>query len=330
MTMKTTQLTRGTTVSMKPENSTRSYYAPTSLYIAGARILMRALSAMSLNGAARVALRMFSTPHTRPWNRVVPEIFQTAGQYFLTTPHGRIKLYGWGESGPRVLLVHGWESRAFTFASIIPLLLSQGFRVVAMDGPAHGESSGRTTNLVEFGEAVQAVVDNYELAGGLNRIIAHSFGAAAVAFQFSTRNNTTSAENIVLVSMPTNMREIIQVFSHTLGVNEEVVKRMTSLIETRVGVGIDRLDLGPRFGLMRADRILSVHDHSDLVVASSHLDSIDPYLLNHQFLLTNDLGHNHILKDPRTVHAIVKFLGKGHPQNSASYAESSMKLEMAG
>lgn len=58
-------------------------------------------------------------------------------------------------------------------------LVSAGFKVVAFDAPAHGESSGRTTDLVESASAIAAVAAH---TGPLHAVLAHSFGASMALY----------------------------------------------------------------------------------------------------------------------------------------------------
>jgi len=120
----------------------------------------------------------------------------------------------------------------------------------------------------------------------------------------------TSVESIALVSMPTKMNQIVQSFGNVVALKERVLEKMINLIYDKVGVRINQLDLGSRFGYIRADRILTVHDEFDPVVGLNHLDSIDPLLENHSFHLTKGLGHNRILKDSQTMEFVNKFLKK--------------------
>jgi pimeloyl-ACP methyl ester carboxylesterase len=52
----------------------------------------------------------------------------------------------WGE-GPTVLLAHGWESRRTHWSAFVPALTAAGYRAVAIDAPAHGDSPGETSNM---------------------------------------------------------------------------------------------------------------------------------------------------------------------------------------
>jgi pimeloyl-ACP methyl ester carboxylesterase len=40
-------------------------------------------------------------------------------------------------------LVHGWESNASRWGNLLPYLKKSGSTIIAIDGPAHGLSSGK-------------------------------------------------------------------------------------------------------------------------------------------------------------------------------------------
>src|SRR5690606_14605849 len=65
-----------------------------------------------------------------------------------------MKYYEWGSGHRTVLLVHGWDAMALDFYKMIPVLVKHDYRVIAIDGPAHGGSEGDTSNLLHFKEAM--------------------------------------------------------------------------------------------------------------------------------------------------------------------------------
>src|SRR5262245_29582359 len=69
--------------------------------------------------------------------------------FALETPEGTLRAWEWGE-GECVLLVHGWGSRAAWMEKLVGPLVESGRHVVAFDLPAHGESPGTMTNIVEI------------------------------------------------------------------------------------------------------------------------------------------------------------------------------------
>ena len=58
------------------------------------------------------------------------------------------------DSAQIALLVHGWESRATQMAPLVPDLQALGYQVIALDMPAHGHSSGSTTNVYAFAQTL--------------------------------------------------------------------------------------------------------------------------------------------------------------------------------
>src|SRR5690606_19408081 len=94
----------------------------------------------------------------------------------------------WG-SGPIVYLLHGWGGWRGQLAALVAPLLAAGYRVVAIDGPGHGETGpgrlgGRRTTPVEFSEALAAVV---AVIGPAHAVVAHSAGATATGFRSEER-----------------------------------------------------------------------------------------------------------------------------------------------
>src|SRR4051812_26998235 len=90
--------------------------------------------------AARWAELIFCTP-PRHEPRTADEEFLARGRRFTVRNEGQeLATWEWG-TGPTVLLVHGWGSRAGRFSALAAALVAAGFQVVAHDGPAHGTST---------------------------------------------------------------------------------------------------------------------------------------------------------------------------------------------
>ncbi|MEO1084501.1 MAG: alpha/beta fold hydrolase, partial [Acidobacteriota bacterium] len=85
----------------------------------------------------------------------------------------KLKGWRWGSVGPAVLLIHGWGGRGLQLGAFAEPLAEAGFRVLAVDLPAHGESSGKSTSLPEAAEAITAVLDSLDRSpGGVAGLIA--------------------------------------------------------------------------------------------------------------------------------------------------------------
>src|SRR5262245_61763300 len=75
----------------------------------------------------------------------------------LLTRVGEIQTYVFEPRGRRaasVLLVHGWTGEAAFMAAFADYMCRHGVRSVLLDLPAHGQSAGRHTNLMDCARAV--------------------------------------------------------------------------------------------------------------------------------------------------------------------------------
>ena len=61
-----------------------------------------------------------------------------------------IATYRWHGKGKTILLSHGWESNASRWSYILDELITQGYDVIALDGPAHGRSGGKLFNALLY------------------------------------------------------------------------------------------------------------------------------------------------------------------------------------
>src|SRR2546426_6342257 len=98
------------------------------------RTAFRTVGTVAPDVAARWAETIFCTPprHVAP---VADEEFVDTGTRFMVRSEGQdIAAWEWG-TGPTVLLVHGWGSRAGRFRALATALIESGFRVVAHDAP---------------------------------------------------------------------------------------------------------------------------------------------------------------------------------------------------
>ncbi len=138
---------------------------------------VRAASAVSPRLGGAVAYRLFFS--TRPRLRVPARwaaIDADARREAIVVGGRRVVVSAWGEAGPLVVLVHGWRGRAAQFAPLVPPLRAAGYRVLAFDAPAHGDSRGGPVDIRDW----LAVLDELQRRHGrFAGLVGHSFGALA-------------------------------------------------------------------------------------------------------------------------------------------------------
>src|SRR5919107_5916537 len=137
--------------------------------LASIRLFFAVVGRLTPTLAGRLAAKLFARPrrHARPARE--SELIARGTRVAL--PDG-LHATAWG-AGPTVLLVHGWEGRGAQLGAFVDPLVAAGYRAVALDGPAHGDSPGRTTTGPEF---ARALITTRDVVGSLAGVIGHSFG----------------------------------------------------------------------------------------------------------------------------------------------------------
>nr|WP_226995713.1 alpha/beta fold hydrolase [Gordonia phthalatica] len=209
---------------------------------------------------ARWAARLWCTPPVFDAVRMPPGI--PAGESVEAFWDGhRVAGEAWGE-GPIVYLVHGWGGRRPHLAMFIKPLTKAGFRVIAVDLPAHNESDagamgpGRTT-IGECGDAVAAMIAAH---GPAHAVVAHSMGAKAVALA-ATRG--TPVGRLVFLAPMGDFADYLDHFAQRHGFGPRTRRRLHRRLDGLLGVPLydtDVVRLAPHTGY---PPLLLVHDPDD-------------------------------------------------------------------
>ncbi|MFO0625017.1 MAG: alpha/beta hydrolase [Polyangiales bacterium] len=298
-----------TTPSDGPKNSTtvrsKIQHARQALLGRGLQALGRAAPA----GAAAVAERMFLTPRRHP--RPAPEQAALATARHLLVPgepdapgpveRGPLASWEWGDAGPRVLLVHGWEGRGAQLAPLVPPLLAAGFRVVTFDAPSHGDSPGARSSLVHFADAVRRVARAW---GPFEAMITHSMGGAAAAW---AQRDAPLARSMVMIAPPADVREFTRRLSEALSLGDAVRARVDDRLATRFGVAPAELAMARLAPTMNLP-LLVVHDEDDREVPITSGELVAARWPGARLLRTRALGHRRILRDEAVIRAAVDFV----------------------
>jgi pimeloyl-ACP methyl ester carboxylesterase len=214
---------------------------------------------------------------------------------------GRLAGWSWGH-GPLVLLVHGWNGRGQQLGAMARAIAARGYRAVAFDHPAHGDSSGRTVTIPDMADAIQLVS---EQLGGARALVAHSLGAVASTFALSRGLRVARA---VFVAPPVRPDQWLLRFGRAVGLPASADESLVAAIEQRAGVPVAALrplDLAGRLDTA----LLIVHDRSDREVPYSHGESLARAWPDARLVTTEGLGHTRILSSPGIVSLVADFLG---------------------
>lgn len=96
---------------------------------------------------------------------------------YFTRSEISINCFSWGRGKRKVLLTHGWASKALDFYElIVALLKNDDLEVIAFDAPGNGSSVSEFSNLMLYADSVKSIALNYAQPDVL---IGHSLGGMA-------------------------------------------------------------------------------------------------------------------------------------------------------
>lgn len=263
--------------------------------------------------AASLAYRQLATPPRAPVGRWPLAVRDRTRARRLRWASGELVVYEWGH-GPTVLLVHGWGSEATGMGRLVAPLVQAGCRVIAFDAPAHGRSSGRRTDMVEFAAALAAVARE---TGPLRAVVGHSFGAAMSLF--AARDWGVDSTRLVLISAFDHCDWFVGMFARQVGLTAEVLQRVRERFVQRYSGRFDWARMSVAAMAREAARpALLVHDQDDAEIPFAHGAGLLANLDGAQFLATRGLGHRRVLRDPEVIRRVVAFVSRPEPTHAGA------------
>lgn len=236
---------------------------------------------------------------------------ETFSQKFtISVLNKKIQCYRWGTSTKTVLVVHGWAGRATQFRRFIKPLLETGYQVVGFDGPAHGQSEGRSTNPQEFRAVIEQLVNQI---GTVKAILTHSFGGITALYAVT---NGVPVNTVVNIASPTISDEIINTYLKAIGGSKKTGDAFKKYVLKQTGKPFS--DFSALEFIKHAPKdlnLLLVHDEGDKDVTIDHPKELVKRFPKAQLIQTKGLGHTRILKDNNVIQDIVTFIER-HSSNS--------------
>lgn len=214
-----------------------------------------------------------------------------------------IRLYEWGSGEKTVLLVHGWDSFALDFYKLIPKLVEKGFRVLALDMPGHGQSSGNISSLPHFKLIMEQYLANY---GAPYALIGHSLGGAASAFVLTDTQQQVS--KLVMMANPIVAKHFFETAFDYMKVPTGLRKSFYTWIQQQFRVTVDSFNLNELDKPIASDNIFVVYDEQDEVVKALDVEIFLEKYPEIQHYKLDGVGHARIIKDLAVLDRVVEFV----------------------
>ncbi|MEL7020886.1 MAG: alpha/beta hydrolase [Bacteroidota bacterium] len=277
----------------------------TPLEIYSARLGFQTIGRLFPKRAADFLFDQFRTPRIRARHKRSDELLEQAQIFEVLYGSRILKGYEWGTGERTVLLIHGWESRGTALRSFVPGLLANGFRVVAMDAPAHGDSEGKQTDLIDFGRSIVAMLRHL---GSVESLICHSFGGAAASYALAEVATDVTVNSIVYIGVPYSVevpyQNIMRLLRLPSGVAHEFKANLSELVQR----DISKFSIGEFRQKLPFQRVLVVHDKQDKDVPFINGERIADGWDIATLLVTDGYGHFVVVKNPDVIERVNNFV----------------------
>ena len=248
--------------------------------------------------------RAFFSPGRYEVKPAEQEIIDWGNTYRIQFDGGELAVTTWGRSGPAVLLMHGWGGARAQMTGFVDPLLFAGYRVVAFDQPGHGESDGKSTNLLEIAPTMDLIAQH---EGPFQAVIAHSFGTLITSYALVERGFPPPSRLVYFGSF-NRLMDSLPRFQVLANLPDEIMEGLRAMLYEQFGrdvlEAIINEALTPRIDIPA----LMFHDVTDNVTPIEDSRTIAQAWKQAQFIETEGLGHRGALQSKPIHEQVVNFL----------------------
>ena len=191
------------------------------------------------------------------------------------------------------------------FHALIEHFVAQGYKVISFDAPGHGKSTGGETNLVEFADCINSIL---EKNGDPNVLIGHSLGGIACMFY---QKYYEKAIPQVTINSPAIIEEIFANYAYRINSKQQKVSKWirdyTLKKFGREFNSISGQELSKGFAQVP---FLIVNDEDDREVSLKNAQVLHEHLLGSEMFITKTFGHVRILRAPELIDRLDQFVQK--------------------
>lgn len=210
----------------------------------------------------------------------------------------------WGRGSRKVLITHGWGSKAADFIDLIAALRSiEDLQVIAFDAPGNGSSEGELSNLMLFAKATEAVITTY---GSPEIMIGHSLGV--MANTMATQETGTKPNLLISIAPMVRLKENFIATMTNADVPKTAQDKFFENFETIFGMPTSQFNLSEMYTPGTAAKHWLAYDPEDKVTPFAYLQELLtawPAISTKEYEAT---GHERIIKDTRLIADILKLV----------------------
>jgi len=264
-------------------------------------MMANALAVLAPGRFREIVGKRFVRPRMRQQTDTGRDFLARLDAGWIEGPLGQQLVYTGGK-GPAVFFLHGWEADAADLTSHAEHLMGEGYRVVLIDGPAHGASDGKMASLALFAEGLGAAAATL---GQPFAVVAHSMGAASSVVAMS--DGLLNPKVFVALASPCSLAGNISFQADAMGLSRRAIRLMQEGVEAVLKTPLARFDIARDAPAMTA-RALFLYGDNDVIVPVSAGEDASAHWPDARFVVKQGLGHRGVLRDPEVLAEVAQFL----------------------
>jgi pimeloyl-ACP methyl ester carboxylesterase len=213
-------------------------------------------------------------------------------------------------SAKKILITHGWMSRAGYMARLIRALHNKGFDIYAIDFPAHGEATGMQ---LPWTDAATILHQTINQLGPFYAVIGHSFGGSMLLNTLNLSNQypewkiNQEPDHVILMASPTRMRTPVGRIARQLKLSTNGYLLLRKIFREQTTIDLKHLDFH-RYTSSSKTPFLCIHGEDDLSITPKESILFCQHYPYASLSLIPGVDHESILIDERVEHMICDFL----------------------
>lgn len=248
--------------------------------------LVNMTSIFSESFAANKALSIFTSPRKRRYTEEQRDFLGTSYKEELSYNGLEVMTYRWLGKKEPILLLHGWESNAYRWRSIITNLKKRGHPVIAVDAPAHGNSGSKEFNAVLYAEFINVVSKRFKPS----IVIGHSVGGMAAVIAIN-KYEISSISKLILLGAPSEFTDVFKRYTDMMGYNSKIVAKTRSVIIERFGKKPEDFSTAQYLKTIKSKGLI-IHDEEDTIIPYNDALMLNESFENSKLITTQGLGHS--------------------------------------
>lgn len=258
--------------------------------------------------ATRLFWHLFTKPRTRKFSKTDEHFYRKVTSELLVskTYEAPFLVHSTGKGLKKVLVLHGWESRASDFSKLVEKL-KEIATVYVLDFPGHGKSPKSRAHLPMFVDAIETTLDSL---GEVDTVIGHSLGAASLAIAVGDNNDKNNVMKLVFLGLHPEPSQYFLQYKKVTKVNEKVFERCVKLAESKTGVKL--LDYSCYHYLADYSQYEThfIHDEKDSIIRVERVEEFSKKLEKSQIFKGDHGGHFRHYKNQEVIDYIFQIVNK--------------------